>query len=103
MKLAALFLLFAAPLLAQTNMAVTAPGCGPDEQAFTAKTDKMQHPPPQAEAGKALVVFVEDDAQFNSIPRPTVRLGVDGQMGATHGNSYSMFAIDPGEHHICAG
>jgi hypothetical protein len=30
-------------------------------------------------------------------------MGVDGKwVGATHGNSYMAFSVDPGEHHVCA-
>jgi hypothetical protein len=57
----------------------------------------------KAEPGKALVYFIEDDSNFGSFPKPTTRMGVDGKwVGATHGNSYMAFSVDPGEHHVCA-
>ena len=80
-----------------------APSCGPDEVKFQVKTEGNAHPVKQPEAGKALVYFLEDDTLFGSYPKPTTRLGVDGAwVGATHGNSYFYFSVDPGEHHLCA-
>ncbi len=91
-------------VMAQDNSAATAgsPGCGDDAIKFSVKTDKAQHPS-QPQAGKALVYFIEDDSNFNSIPKPTTRAGLDGKwMGATHGNSYLSFSVGPGVHHLCA-
>ena len=66
------------------------------------KTDKGQHPV-QPDSGKALVYFIEDDSNFSSFPKPTTRAGLDGKwVGATHGNSYFYFFVDPGVHHLCA-
>jgi hypothetical protein len=66
-------------------------------------TDAEQHSVPSPEAGKALVVFLQDDFEFNSTPKPTTRFGVDGiWVGATHANSYFYVPVDPGEHHLCA-
>jgi hypothetical protein len=79
-----------------------APGCGPAHIKFEVNTDREQHGVPNPEPGKALVVFLQDDSQFNSKPRPTARFGVDGTWaGATHANSYFYVAVDPGEHHLC--
>jgi hypothetical protein len=78
------------------------PGCGDPKIKFDVQTSKMQ-PPAQADAGKALVYFIEDDTNFESLPRPTTRLGIDGEWaGATHGNSYLVVSVDPGVHHLCA-
>ena len=99
-----LFALVALPVLAQDGQLspAGAPGCGPDQVNFEVKASKgaitAQH-----EAGKALVYFIEDDSDFNSVPKPTTRAGLDGQwVGATHGNSYLYFEVDPGVHHFCA-
>ncbi len=105
MKLALAFLLLAAPAFAQNKLADTAlvPACGPDNLKFEVKTAKAQNIPVQADTGKALVVFIEDDSEFASHPTPTTRAGLDGAwMGATHGNSFFSFSVDPGEHHLCA-
>lgn len=93
------------PLLFGQNEPTTAaaPGCGPADGHFQVKTEKQQHPAMQPDAGKALVYFVEDDRRFFSTPKPTTRLGIDGQwVGATHGNSYLFTSVDPGERHLCA-
>jgi hypothetical protein len=90
--------------MAQDNNTAAAgsPGCGNDAAKFAVKTDKGQHLA-QPEAGKALVYFIEDDSNFGSFPKPTTREGLDGKwVGATHGNSYLSFYIDPGVHHLCA-
>lgn len=110
MSLAAISALAAMPAFAQTTPSTTqstlpqagAPGCGANNVTFTVKTDKKQHPFPQAPDGKAIVYFMEDDTQYGASPKPTMRAGVDGQwLGATHGTSYAYFAIDPGDHHFC--
>lgn len=104
LKAIPVLLLFAAPAFAQdaAGTAVAPGGCGPDTAKFEVKTEK-QHPLGQPEAGKALVYFIEDDTEFGSHPKPTTRIGVDGAwVGATHGDSYFSFTVDPGEHHLCA-
>jgi hypothetical protein len=91
-------------ILAQDNNAATAgsPGCGDDSVKFEVKTHKGQNPA-QPEAGNALVYFIEDDSNYQSIPKPTTRAGLDGKwVGATHGNSWLAFSVDPGVHHLCA-
>jgi len=97
-------LLFAtSTLLSSSSMAQSAPGCGPVNVKFDVKTEKAQNNTRTPESGKALVVFLQDDVNFNSIPRPTTRFGIDGTwIGATHANSYFFTYVDPGEHHICA-
>jgi hypothetical protein len=86
---------------AQTESA-GAPGCGAPDSKFEVKTEK-QPQSAQPDAAKALVYFIENDSDFGSNPKPTTRLGVDGEwVGATHGNSYFHFLVDPGVHHLCA-
>jgi hypothetical protein len=105
MKTALVFLLLASPAFAQSKLAdkAVAPGCGAEDAKFEVKTDKAQHPITQPGAGKALVYFVEDDTEFGSFPKPTTMAGLDGKwVGATHGNSYFSFSVDPGQHHVCA-
>jgi hypothetical protein len=78
------------------------PGCGDSASRFDVKTIK-EKPPSQPESGKALVYFIEDDSTFNSTPKPTTRAGIDGNwVGATHGNSFLYFSVEPGVHHLCA-
>lgn len=92
----------ASPAFAQTNT-MGAPGCGAPDAKFDVKTDKTRHQLAPPDAGKARVIFIEDDSNFESLPKPTTRAGLDGNwVGATHGNSYLYFSVDPGEHHLCA-
>lgn len=93
---AAIFALAAMPAFAQGTPSNTpssvpqasTPGCGANDVEFAVKTDKKQHPFPQAPDGKALVYFFEDDTQYGASPKPTMRAGVDGEwLGATHGTS----------------
>jgi hypothetical protein len=84
--------------LAQSQPAASpgAPGCGPADVRFEVTTSKNQNPP------EALGYFLQDDTNFNSRPQPSTLLGLDGQwIGATNGNSYFYFSVDPGEHHLC--
>jgi len=81
---------------------VPAGGCGPAAVHFEVKTEK-HHLPVQPENGKALVYFLQDDTQFQSRPRPTTRIGIDGTwVGATKSNSYFYVSVDPGEHDLCS-
>ena len=78
------------------------PACGPDQQKFDVTASKNQSAPVEPDLGKALIYIIQDDSHFDSRPRPTTRVGVDGNwIGATHSNSYVRAALDPGEHHLC--
>ncbi len=65
---AILFLAFALPAFGQSQPANTAvaPGCGPANITFDVKTDNNQHPTAQPDAGKAILYFLQDDADFDS-------------------------------------
>jgi hypothetical protein len=104
MKTLLVVLLLCAAAWAQgaSTASAVAPGCSSDNIKFEVKTNKSQHPVAQPEAGKAVVYFVDDDTEFEFLPRPTTRVGLDGMwVGANHGDSYFYYAIDPGEHHLC--
>jgi len=99
--------LFIVLLLAATAFAQDAtrlaPACGPNGASFDVVTTKNPHKAATPDAGKALVYFIEDDTRFDTVPKPTVRAGLDGAWaGATHGNSFFAVSVDPGEHHLCA-
>ena len=95
------FALVALSAFAQDNLA--APGCGDPSAKLSIETHHAGNAPMQPDAGKALVYVIENDSNFASIPKPTTRTGIDGKwIGATHGNSYFYFAVDPGVHHLCA-
>jgi len=104
MKATFFAILFGIPLLASLTFAedLGAPGCGDPAAKFAVKTAKDQRTV-QPEAGKALIYFIEDDSNFESFPKPTTRMGVDGQwVGANHGDSYFFVQVAPGVHHLCA-
>jgi len=102
-----LLMFSALPVFAQdqATAARVQAGCGADNTQFDVKTDKSQHPQGQIPDGKALVYVFEYekyDVGFK-IGAVTIRVGVDGQwIGANHGNTYFYFAVDPGDHNICA-
>jgi hypothetical protein len=105
MKAAFVLIVFVSLSLAQnaTTASPIAAGCGPANVRFDVKTDRHQHPLLQPEAGKAVLYFLQDDSQFLSHPRPTTRLGIDGEwVGATQSNSYFSVTLSPGVHHLCA-
>ncbi len=103
MKALIIPLLAAAPVLAQQAASPAGiPGCGDPAAKFDVTTNKA-HPPMEGVAGKALVIVVQDDSTFNSAPKPTTRIGLDGDwIGANHGNSFLSFTVDAGVHHLCA-
>jgi hypothetical protein len=80
-----------------------APGCGDSKTKFDVKSDKEQQHHLQPDSGKALVVFLQDDSDFKSRPRPTTRMGIDGTwVGATQSSAYFFYSVEPGVHHLCA-
>jgi hypothetical protein len=102
LAVSAMVMLFSIHARAADNSGPGAPGCGVDSAKFAVDTDTGAEAT-KPEPGKALVYFIEDDSNFGSFPKPTTRMGVDGKwVGATHGNSYMAFVVDPGEHHLCA-
>lgn len=100
-----LVFLLVSPALVKAQAAAdrAAPACGPNDTKFVVKTGKTKDSAITPSPGKALIYFIEDDTAFESIPRPTVRFGIDGSwVGATHSNSWFALPVDPGEHHLCA-
>jgi hypothetical protein len=105
-KFLAASLLLACPVaFAQTSppSQAVAPGCGDTSIKFDVKTSRSEHPVVKPDSGKALVYFLQDDAYFQSTPKPTTRFGLNGNwVGATQSNAYFYVSIDPGEQHLCA-
>jgi len=88
----------AGPAFAQRNASepMIAAGCGDANVKFDVRSEKSQHPSAHPEEGQALVYFVEDDSSFESLPRPTTRVGLDGKwVGANRANSYFYFPVSP--------
>jgi len=78
------------------------PSCGPSDVQFEVGTSKRQ-PDATMEPGKAQVYVIQVvRTPFFEPASPTIRVAVDGSwIGATKGNSYVNFSVDPGEHHLC--
>jgi hypothetical protein len=104
MKLAFVVMLIAASMSAQDAVPAFSPlsTCGPMSAMFQIKMDDTQSPNVTPEPGKA-VVYVIEDQQFKAAKDVIVRIGLDGAwVGATRGDSYLSFPVEPGEHHLCA-
>jgi hypothetical protein len=106
MKLAFVFLvgLIAASVSAQDSAPAFSPlsACGSMNVMFQIKMADSQSPKVTPEPGKALVYVIEDQ-QFKAAKDVIVRVGLDGAwVGATRGDSYLAFPVEPGEHHLCA-
>jgi hypothetical protein len=99
----ALLLFFAAlPVFAQNPDLVprAQPACGAATAQFHVTKSNI-HTEPQVDPGKALIYLVEEQ-KFRAFRDVTVRVGLDGEwVGATRGDSYLSFAVEPGEHHLC--
>ena len=99
----AILLLASSNYLAAQGNSLGAPGCGAENAKLEVKTEKGKYPAPTPDAGKALIFFLQDDARFDSHPRPTTRFGIDGTwVGGTQSNSYFYVSVDPGDLHLCA-
>ncbi len=76
--------------------------CGSGSVQFEVKNEK-KHPGVQPAPDKALVYVVENLRAGCFLCDTTTKIGLDGTwIGATKGNSYLSFSLDPGEHHLCA-
>jgi hypothetical protein len=100
------FLLLALPAFAQNQTPPTVPqsACGRGDVQYDVKKDQEQHIP-NAEPTKALVYIIQDEQTLGLCIKCTIttRIGLDGSwIGANNGRSYFFFAVDPGEHHLCA-
>ena len=91
--------LIAAGAEAQSTPAESA--CGNPNTKFEVKTSSTSSPGVEAE--KAVVFIIERDLTTRTFVTPSTRVGMDGEwLGATKGNSYSVFVVTPGVHHLCA-
>jgi hypothetical protein len=104
MKTVLVVFLFAISAFGQDLSVATAESaCGSSKIRFsvTTKVNSGQQPLPQPDPGKALVYVVEDQ-KFKVMNDVTIRVGVDGSwVGASVGNSYLSFSVEPGKHHLC--
>ena len=104
MKTLLLVAVLASAAFAQDQAAITAAqsSCGPKDTQFDVKVERGPHATPQVSGDRALVFVVEGVGQLRCWGC-TTKVAVDGAwVGATKGNSYLSFSVEPGEHHLCA-
>jgi hypothetical protein len=89
---------------AQAPATVLPDACGDDAIKFDVTTQKNPPAPAPPAAGKAQIVFVEDENQMVALfTYATVRFGMDGAwVGTDKNNSYFVLDVAPGVHHLCA-
>jgi hypothetical protein len=87
--------------LAHGKKIVLPDACGDDAAEFHVNFAGDHAPELKPQEGKALLVVVEEgESKHFDL---TTRYGVDGTwVGATHGSSYFLVELTPGEHHLCA-
>jgi len=78
--------------------------CGDDSIKFDVKTETGKTLPAPPPAGKAQIVFIENENHpIGPFMYATVRFGLDGVWaGANNNNSYFTVTVEPGVHHLCA-
>jgi hypothetical protein len=103
-SLNALFLCASLACAGQAWATILPDACGDDKVKFDVKTERSKTPPAPPEAGKAQIVFIENENQMiGPFMYATVRFGMDGAWaGANNNNSYFTVTVDPGVHHLCA-
>jgi len=106
MKTRPAVLLLCASLLATVQAkakTILPDACGGDSVRFYVSTVKNQPAPAPPTAGKAQIVFIENENHMIGLSMyATVRFGLDGTwVGATSNNSYFTVTVDPGVHHLC--
>jgi uncharacterized protein DUF2846 len=104
MRITLVMMLLAASAFAQSQSAVAAAACGPQDASFEVKLDKSQHTLAQPDSGKARIYFIQEIGEVSCIGGcVTTKIGVDGAwVGANKRNSYFSVSVEPGEHHMCA-
>ncbi len=81
------------------NIRAAESACGDPHIHVQVQKNLNFHAPPPIESGKARVYVIE--SKYGML-NPTILVGMDGTwMGATKGNAYITFSVDPGEHHLC--
>ena len=104
LNLGIVFLSASLAFAAQARATVLPDACGDDKVKFDVKTEKGQSAPATPEAGKAQIVFIENENHMiGPFMYATVRFGLDGAwVGANNNNSYFTLDVAPGVHHLCA-
>lgn len=103
---AALLIACSSSMLAQSPAAVTAAkeACGAAKENFNTAHISSTATPTPIPTGKALIYVIETQDSIGICVKcgVTVKVGLDGEWrGATNGNSFFSFPVDPGDHHLC--
>lgn len=103
MKLAGVLYLGMVAAAVQPMWAQGPQACGADKQGFKVALDETQHTLPAADAGKALLVFVQDTGVPTlRAPALLARVAVDGNwVGALKNKSWFSVSVEPGVRHLC--
>ena len=103
-QFSALFLCLPLVIALQARATVLPDACGDDKMKFDVSEKGHQPPPAPPAAGKAQIVFVENENRMiGPFMTATVRFGLDGAWaGANNNNSYFAVDVTPGVHHLCA-
>jgi hypothetical protein len=98
------FLFLSIASSAQAWSTILPDSCGDDKVKFDVATQKDQPAPAPPGAGKAQIIFIENENQMiGPFMYATIRFGLDGAWaGANNNNSYFAVLVDPGVHHLCA-
>jgi hypothetical protein len=102
-QFSALFLCLPLVFALQARATVLPDACGDDKMKFDVSEKGHQPPPAPPAAGKAQIVFVENENRMiGPFMTATVRFGMDGAWaGANNNNSYFAVDVTPGVHHLC--
>lgn len=99
------------PLQAQDlrKTAAAKAACGPENETFNVDAMPKTAPAvPASDGQKALVYVIEQESTtpafcIGRCGGLTLKVGLDGRWaGAVNGSSYTVVAVEPGEHHVCA-
>ena len=99
-----LFLTASLAFAAQARATILPDAFGDDKIKFDVKAETSKTPPAPPAAGKAQIVFIENENHMvGPFMYATVRFGLDGVwVGANNNNSYFTLDVAPGVHHLCA-
>ena len=103
LRLSAFFLCASLAFAVQARATILPDACGDDKVKFDVSTKSKQPAPSAPEAGKAQLIFIENENHMiGPFMTATVRFGMDGAWaGANNNNSYFAVTVEPGVHHLC--
>ncbi len=93
-----------------TNIQEAEPGCGDSHTRFRVQQGSAVDTSVPIAPGQARVYVIEDPGwmygyrwRLHTMWGPTIHIGLDGKwVGATKENSYLVFSVAAGKHHLCS-